>query len=116
MYYLVTPHAEKTTVWTASHMIQDYKNQIRYWVATRIGDLETARQDHIAEIICPDCGMQTALDSTKREEQSCYFCGGNLIRSADEASHSTVQTQPSTEPSTEPTSTPQQEPLQARST
>lgn len=81
MYYQVTPHAEKTTVWTASNMIQDYKNQLRYWIATRIGDLETARQDHIAEIICPDCGMQTALDSTKREEQSCYFCGGNLIQS-----------------------------------
>lgn len=62
-------------------MIQDYKNQLRYWIATRIGDLETARQEHIAEIICPDCGMQTALDSTKREEQSCYFCESDLIQS-----------------------------------
>jgi transcription initiation factor IIE alpha subunit len=65
-------------------MIQQYKHKLQYWVATRIGDLETAQKDHIAEIICPDCGMKTALDSTLRKEQSCYFCNGNLIEDSEE--------------------------------
>lgn len=59
-------------------MLQAYKEDIRYWFAVRFGSLETASEEHISEIICPDCGMKTTLDSRVAEEQSCYFCDGDL--------------------------------------
>lgn len=60
-------------------MIHEYKKQIRYWFAVKFGSLETAYNENICEIICPDCEMKTAIDVTETEKQSCYFCGGDLI-------------------------------------
>jgi len=57
---------------------------LRYWFATRLGGLETARNENIAEIICPDCGMLTAIDRTKHCEQECYFCQSDLINKSTE--------------------------------
>lgn len=60
-------------------MIQEYKNQIRYWVAVTFGDLETAHQQDVCELICPDCEMKTSINVSQSGTQSCYFCDGNLI-------------------------------------
>lgn len=60
-------------------MLQAYTEDIRYWFAVRFGSLETAKKEHICEIICPDCGMKTSMDSTVDERQSCYFCDGDLL-------------------------------------
>lgn len=67
-------------------MIQAYKNRLQYWIATRLGSMETEQEDHIIEILCPDCRMPTPLDSTKQSEQSCYFCNGDLISNKNKSS------------------------------
>lgn len=58
-------------------MIQEYKRHIRYWIATRFGDIDPYEGDTY-EIICPDCNMTTPLYANEFSEQSCYFCDGPL--------------------------------------
>lgn len=64
-------------------MIQEYKRHIRYWIATRFGDIDQYDGDTY-EIICPDCNMTTPLYATDFGEQSCYFCDGSLKQKSDD--------------------------------
>jgi len=61
------------------HMIQAYKNKVRYWFAVKFGSLETAYDENVCEVICPECGMKTSINVNKNSEQPCYFCDGDLL-------------------------------------